>query len=368
MPQPKKHWNTCCRKVWSCIYIITWLFILLGAILYHSALAKAIPGLQDLPTNLVKGFEEVLRFNYLETDAKMIKDASVSALQKCQVMTTAACAALPTANPTTGLVQSPYNADTTAEYKDVMKGLDNVLIPINKVCKDKYFGVADLKSTGDQISTIVDEMGKLTPSDLDCRVTNEVYCSIFTAADAIIAGKAEVDKVIKEFTDNDMVKQYEKYSKFLYVMHVVPYILAISALFFFWFWYYDGACCCCGGGTKTGCCMLLFHGIFWFIVFVFATVVTVAGLVVIIAADSIHLDDLNGNPNLREVLDHIEENFPRFWDTVFGELAPGLDELFQAAMCFEVFCIVIVVYGCCMCCCRPYKDKKAAEDGKKLAW
>lgn len=362
-----------CRSIWTFLYVLTWFFIILGTLLYHLAIKECAPGLKDLPDNLVKGFEVVFGFENLETESDNIKSACASAIAKCSVVV---------ANCNTAAVMDNIpitrNASTRVESTKIMTALNNTLKPINKVCNDKYFGVDSFADASASINNVIAEFNKLTEyfNNGPCRVTTPIYCEMHKQAGLIVEQKETVDKQIDKFTDNDLVKRYNKYSRFLFAMHGLPYLLWISAFCFAYVWYFDGAAWCpfckncpCAGGSKIGCCFIFFHILFWLVIFILASVVTGIGMALKFASDQIQLDFLKGKPNLKQVLEHIQTEYADFWDVVFGDLEPGLNQLFRAACAFEVFCVVIVVYGCCMCCCRPYRDQKAPDGTPiKEAW
>merc|ERR1712032_834577 len=138
-------------------------------------------------------------------------------------------------------------------------------------------------------------------------------------------------------------------------------ILVISALFFFCVWWKDGHCC----GSFGGCCALILHLLFWLIFFVISTVVCAAGLAIKYKQDEVKVDMLNGEPTLDKLLPHIKEEYPDFWNLVFTDLEKGLTFFLNAAIIFEVFCILIVLYGLVLCCCGVYKKGEVSRNQVK---
>merc|ERR1711879_1024724 len=82
-------------------------------------------------------------------------------------------------------------------------------------------------------------------------------------------------------------------------------------------------------------------------------------------SDEVKLGSLfNGNPSLKELLEHIQTAYPDFWALVFANLEKGLIQFYASFVVFLFICILIAFYGCSLCCCRPYTIREAATDGK----
>lgn len=189
-------------------------------------------------------------------------------------------------------------------------------------------------------------------------------------ADATVKGITEVNAEIDKFCNSDLAKKWSDYASSLNLLHVLPYILVISAAFFAIGWWLHGACwccCCCkrGQAGARSCLWIFPHILFWLIFIIINSIIVAVGLVVQTQLDSVSMDMLNGKPTVEAFIDHIQLVYPDFWNVVFGKMVDGLEGMWQAAIVFEVFCILIVTYGCCMCCFRPY-SKDVPEDAAKV--
>lgn len=350
------HCSTCWQRICSIVYLFTWLLLIVGLILFHVGLQKLIPPLEDLPENLEKGFDVVFGFASLESSARDIEAHSRQALLMCGVSMTQlrSCDRIPTPVPQWKM------ADTNPKRRAIKQIFENVLARIQRITNDKYFGTEALQSTANNLNTILQKLNEIEEDPMlnhaghvECVGTNPLYCEINDSAGDIISGVAKVDAEMKKFTNNDVVEQFKDYRDYIDYLHALPYILVISALFFCCIWWFDGRCC----HSKKGCCALILHLFFWLVFFIVTSVVCAVGFVIRYKKDEVSIDELNGEPNLDEVLTHISKYYPEFHALVIADLEEGGESFFYAAFVFEAFCIIIVMYGFVVCCCKPY-DKK----------
>lgn len=333
------------RPAWTICLVIVWITILPGIILTHSAVGNLLPALQDLPANLIKGFENVLKFQYLESDAEKIKTSAESALMKCGAGPVQGCEGYPL-DPT--LVN-------VAEQKSTITGaFSSSLNVVSKVANDKYFGIPDFQETADNLNSILEEMNKME-DEMQCGASNAMFCHMYYSATGITDGMATVRDALDEFKSNPAVAEFKDYSSYLVALHGLPYILIVGMLCLMIFWYNSHKGCC-----PHGLCYLPFF-IFWLVNFVFYDAVLVGGLVVTQAASSTPLQGLQGEPTLDEFLTHIQTDYSEFWDVVFEGLIAGLGQLLTASYFFVGVSVVIFVYSMCLCCCRPYKDEGGSQ-------
>merc|ERR1711920_179963 len=305
--------------------------------------------LKDLPDNLHKGFYEEFKFDLLKTDAKNVKDAAEQGLSTCGV-TTAQCVtgALPTF--------PPYNtvANTSLSLQKITDAFDNSLSIVKKVSSDKFFSVGPLKDTAKDLEEITNETKKLEGEDR-CLVTNEAFCEIYKSSGSLTEGADMATGKIDEFQDSDAVKMFKDNADLLNAMHGIPYAMVIALLFFSCFWYKDAACCCCGG-SCLGCVVLIFHAIFWLVSIVGCAIVTSIGYAFTEGQEQVDLKGagLAGDPNMKELLDHLSSTYPGFWEIVITPLEAPLLEIYHASFFFSMFCVAVFLYGCCVCIIRPY--------------
>jgi len=315
-----------------------------------------LPYLKDLPSNIVKGFDETFKFDHLEQDSLKVESAATDALAKCGIVANVTCAAGSYAN-----VSSQASSNTSAEQAIMAASFEASLDVVNKVVNDKYFGIDDLKPTANSLNKIVEDMSKLNDT-MKCSVSTPLFCSIYTSSEGIVAGVSTVNKAIDSFKTSDIVEKWDDYHKFLILLHGLPYIMVIALLFFSCFWLKGGVCCCCKGGTLATLALIPFS-LFWLLAFVIYSIVCVIGVTVKYSSDRIDVPVLKGKPNLKQAIEHIETVFPEFWKLVFADLSDGLDLLLKASFFFVVACIIIALYSCCECLCCPYR--KASKEADK---
>lgn len=353
----KDHLSTMGRKIWTGCYVVTWILLLIGLIIYHIAINDVVPPLENLPKNIEKGFQEVFKFAELETDSLDTKKQAETALAKCGVTP-----------PCTGAGGSLQTSVTATEKAKITKNFKSSLDMVAKVCNDKYFGTDELAGTGAKLNEMTALLDQIPVDNAPCLTTDPLYCSMYRLADETVAGVAGVRAEIDSMAKSDEVKTWEDNADKLNYLHALPYILVISALFFACGWYLHGSCwcCCCCRQGQSGArsCMWVFpHFLFWFIFFIINSIIVVAGFVIQESLNEVKLKGvLKGDPTVEEFIDHVQLVYPEFWNVVFGKMETGLLDMWRAAIIFEVFCIVIVAYGCCMCCCRPYRRSDTDKD------
>jgi hypothetical protein len=343
--------DTVPKAIWTTCYGITWVLLIAGTVAYHRAVASLIEPVKNLPANLQKGFDQELGFDNLQSDSTQVKTSSEAALVACGT-TSALCLANNLPDPLT----NTNMANTTTQRLQIKAAFDSSLSIVEKVANDIYLGIDDLRPTAESLRDISAQLDNLTTDR--CAVTNEAYCEIFKASEQLVSGADEAKKSTEEFSDSDVVKTFEDNSDKLVLMHALPYVLLVSMLFFLCFWQKDAACCCCGG-SVVGCVGLVLHLILWLTFFVISLVIVSVAWIFKFGQDRIEVGSpIKGTPTLEELLDHIQTNYAGFWETVVVPLEEPLDQFYTAAFIFVVFCVVISLYGLCVCLCRPYTNEK----------
>jgi len=343
--------------MWTSCFFFVWTLVVPGAVLTHLSLMDLLPYLKDLPSNIVKGFDESFKFAYLEQDSLRVESAAVDALWKCGVVANVTC---PTRNYSS--VSTQISSNTSAEQALITASFKTSLNVVTKVASDKYFGIEDLNSTANSLNRIVDDMSKLNDT-MTCIKSTPLFCNIYTSADGIVAGMSTVNKAINSFKTSDIVEKWDDYHKFLILLHGLPYIMVVALLFFTCFWMKGGVCCCCKGGTIASLALIPFT-LFWLLSFVIYAIVCVTGVAVKYYMDKIDVPVLKGQPNLKQAINHIETVYPEFWNLVFANLANGLDLLLKASFFFVVACLIIALYSCCECLCCPYRKTSQEEKSR----
>jgi hypothetical protein len=334
--------------VWSGFYAATWVLMLVGIIYWNIAISDLVPELKDLPANLRKGFDNVFAFAALRSDSQKVKDSSSTALGLCTV-THSQCSNLPSrSNSVTSEVQK----------QEINDALDHSLNKILRVMNDPYIGVPAFKPTADKLQDIVTEIGNVNATNWPCLLAMPVYCSLYTASDGIIDGMADVDDQLNTFYNGKDVKDFTDAADKLTLLHMFPIFMVISALCFLGVWWRDGTCICCRDGTKLGCCMICCQLLWWLIFFIMVTVMAVVSIAVMWAMDNIKLTPLKGEPTCTDFFNHLQTEWPEFWQIVFSGLEKACLAFHESSVTMWVFTIVIAIYGCCMCCWRPYSKGK----------
>jgi hypothetical protein len=340
-----------------------------GTILTHWGVTSVIPPISDLPDNVVKGFDEVFKFKYLEQDAAKIVASAGNQVEQCSttmnpITPAGVCPGRAYESALARLQQSGRKMNAIVAKAEINAMFQTSLDVVNKIANDKYFGNDDLKSTGKELTEIKSQLAQID-DEPPCYIGVPAFCEIYTSGDSIVGGMAEVNAGINKFKDSDIIKRWDDNKSLLTFLHALPYIMVLAMLFFTIFWLRGGICCCCQGGTKAGTFALIPMILLWLVSFVIYLVVLAVGAAMKYASDKIDVPVLKGNPTLKDAIDHIQTNYPEFWKIVFAELSDGLDSLYKASWFFTVAAIVIALYSCCECCCRPYPVKDAEDAAKE---
>jgi len=351
----KPRMSTKCQICFTVVYGLVWALMGVGLLLYHVSIAQVVPALANFPDNLAAGFNIVLGFDNLEGETVNIKTAVTSAVALCGITATPCPTPIPDPVPLT------LKSTSTTQLAAIDAAFGAVLDSILKVCTDPYFGVDDLADTATGLQNIKDEIANLEVDDKECIGTNQVYCSIYTNAESVNSAVGPAKDAINAFTGGDLVKEFKENVDYLNLLHTLPYVLVISALFFHFFWWKYATCCCCAGGGCGGFLLLIAFFLFWVASFAINTVVLALCIFVKFGQDRIPVDFLKGKPTLEVLLVHVKTQYPKFWEKVFADMETGLDFFYHAVSCFEVFAVILMIYGLCMCCARPYNTRDQAK-------
>jgi hypothetical protein len=350
-----QHCATVNQKIWSGCYVLTWILLFIGLLVYHLAISSVYPALADLPDNLRAGFYIIFKFDYLEADSLSVKQQAAAALLECDITPTM-CENLPTPPVTKTSTTSTHKASIVASF-------DNSLNVIKDIGNDPYFGVNALVDVSNDLVQITNDLEGVQAVDAPCVGSNQLYCNIYTSSTQIVQSTSSVTAELDKFIDSEQVREFKNHSDKLAFLHALPYVMVISGLFFLCFWVKDGTCCCCKGGSCSGCLLVIGHFLFWLTFFIINTIILVVCYAIMNFQGEINLDVLNGKPTIEVFLAHLKTRYPAFWAKVFADFEEGGLFLYQACILFEIVCIVLPVYGICMCLCNPYKpsDDKVVD-------
>jgi len=346
------------RPVWTVCFGIIWVIIFIATILMHVSLGQAVPAIENLPRNLIDGFMEVFGFSHLQRLAQAMETSSETAVAKCSFVISDSTCAAAKSNPqgSLGNAVCQQQVDATSEVNAISNALSSGLAQIRKVGTDKYFGQPAMADSAAKIDTITSEIASIG-SSTECCVVVPAFCTIWESAKRLEEGyntvKAEIDKMAggKEVTD------FENYASYLSILHILPWLLTLSTTFFACMWYRNGAWCCCSNGSVKQCLTMgLCQTIFWILAFIVMIVFAGIGYAFTAFALEQPIDAFQHSPTGAQLLDHIQTEFPQFWDTVFADLEAGLLLFRTSATIFVLACLIVLFYSCGFCCCRPYGE------------
>jgi hypothetical protein len=357
------------KPAWVGALVLIWIIVVPGVILTHLALADLSKPLKDLPKNVVKGFDEIFKFEYLEQDSLKVKSEAASAVTKCGENASVVCPKNPPPSATGTIaayasgtaVNANLMVNVTLEKNEIDKAFGRSLTTIDKVTNDPYLGLDDFKTTADSLNEIQALITNLPDTEI-CGKVVPGMCEVWRSADDIVLGMDDVTEAIDKFKNDDVIKDFDKYEDYIDLLHILPYFMVFALIFFTYFFYQGGVCCCCRGGTIRGSLALFPVGICWCIAFIIWIVICAAGIIFMHVQDEVKVEVLKGDPTIHETIDHIQTNYPDFWNVVFADLEDGLRDMYFASWFVVTTAILIFVFTCCVCICQPYKhsgDKPA---------
>jgi hypothetical protein len=108
------------------------------------------------------------------------------------------------------------------------------------------------------------------------------------------------------------------------IMHVFPWVMMLSMFSYFSFLY-------CSAGTFVKIGMQCSHHVLcsFFVSISFIFIWIGCAWNVAVYPDKL-IEELNSRPTVEVFLTHLQDKFPKFWDTVFGDLEQGLFEFWNA--------------------------------------
>mmetsp|Transcript_74028 Transcript_74028/g.217219 ORF Transcript_74028/g.217219 Transcript_74028/m.217219 type:complete len:351 (-) Transcript_74028:291-1343(-) len=335
-----------------------WCLLALGlaaisTILIHVAFKTLLDPLVDLPANLEEGINDVLGFATLEPDVLSVKAQAEAALAKCNVP--------PSTCPNPSSVPTS-SSDTTAELTAIGNIFNSTLTIIKRVATDRYLGIEDFAALAGDLEVMQANLTQLQnqPQPLPCSATNEMFCSVRSAAADIAAGVSTVTQGVDEITGNEAITEFENMSaKFSWTVNLLPYIFWVCALFYLVFFMTSRPSC---RGGRIACCSCTFHGIFFFLSLLISISIVAAGIaIVIVAADWRVPEPFRGQPTIADLVDHLQTNFPEFYRVVLEDLIDGLKKTFNAYVVFLAAHIMLLI-NACTCCCGLYSSQEKASN------
>jgi hypothetical protein len=350
----KKKDKVISHPIWTGLLVIAWIMVFIVVILTHAAVGKIVPPIVDLPTNVLKGFNETLGFQDIVKDGNIIKTQARDAMLLCRAGN----------NPLTCGSVSSYTSSTavtSSQYAAISAAFANSISLIQKVTTDRCID-GDFGSTPTFSTQIRDELLALDPGELNCDVVFDSYCILYTAGKGLVDGAGIAIQAIEDMANAKAIKDVTKHADKLKAMHALPWILVVTMVFFTMFWAHNGGvCCCCEGGSMLGCCCLLMPSVlFWFVFFVFACIILAVGI-----AFSIYVADETPSGISRctvsDTIDHLELQYSAFYDMVLKDLVDGCNIFYSSSQVAVALCLIIGLYACCICVFRPYRKKKGEE-------
>jgi len=343
--------------------VVMWIGVILICGLYGYVFGELIPVLKDLPNDVIDGFYSVLKFDSLTDDSATVKSAADSALDLCGIDAGEDCDGSSFSGTFSGNASACNGTcDTSSQLETIQAAFDNSLTTIQDVANDEYFGTDDMAAAASQLNEISDAYESVV-TNASCYIQGGQYCIIYDQADALTA---EVDTVlaqIDDWTEGDVINLYDEYGDVWNVIHVLPYFLVIAMLFFTCFWAKDASGPCCHGSACGG--FLFCQYASWcFLFFCITGVISAIGLSwTYYAKEEITVDELNGSPTLKDLVSHVEENYPEFWNTVLGDdRVETLEMLLGVSVVATIFAVILGSWACCVCACSPYGKKESMDE------
>jgi len=367
------------RPIWTGGLVVAWVLLAIVVILTHVAVDKLVPPIRDLPSNVLRGFNEVLKFNDLEQDGITVSDHANVAMGCCLTLSNSASTEVEivaartamTANGECVLGQakvfSPMDKQTvTKEQLDgINAAFSSTLGLIKKVTTDKCLASEGFDATAKNLNEITDFVSELKPVMTPCLASWPMYCGIYHSGKALAAGSADASKEINKLADSDNVKKLSDHLSYLRLLHGLPYLLVLYMVFFTAFWYNSGGvCCCCEGGHIIGCLFCLTPSmVLWLTYFILSCVVVALGFIIRHFAKKEETAVGASDCTLAELITHIEVTYTEFYDLAFKDLLGGLvlfDNAFRASL---FLCLVMGLYATCVCLRRPYhRETKSSRE------
>jgi len=356
--------NGPCKMICTGCFGVCWILLLVATYMLHQAIEVLVPEIVDLPDNLRAGFYDGFGFKTLQEEAEKIQASASAALAKCDVVAAnAGCD-----NPV-----SPWlkESDTEAELAAIQASFAATLDQINAVVSDKYLGVEQFQETADSLNNITGEVDKVQ-AELDkypggnppCEATNQLYCGMYGASIALVNGTGAVFAQIDTFVDGKEVKQFKDMAGLLSLLHALPYVLWISMFFFTCFWMVDKPACCCCSTNKGAGVAYCFHLFLWFFFFIVTVIFCGIGYGIKEGGKTQKMTGvLKNDPTLVEFIDHLETEYPGFYNVVLRDLIAGMAAFLNAFTGLAIIVIFILGYGCGICCTcgKPYYSADTAK-------
>jgi len=348
--------------------------VLLGVatIVTHRSLKAFIQPIIEMPENLKEGLDSVLNFDMLNETVADVKNFSKQALAKCQITEPdSGCSSELLVNPDTynetEEVESVLGLDAhnvSKEVDGVTQAFDDVLDAIEKVTTDKYLGIAEFGNTGEKLQEMKEELQKLKSDNAStpCVAIADGFCPIYKNAGEIVSSMSEVQEAIEKITNNEGIETLEERGVALSGLHIIPYIGWVGVIFYAFFFGSQKAVTMCRGGSCGTCVAFTCHSVFFLIFFLICLVFTGIALAgSAMARDYAIEEPFPGKPTLAELVDHIEVEFPKFYDLVLKDFISGLKS-FRGAFLLNTFASgALIVHTVFACCCGIYADPAAAN-------
>lgn len=349
------------RPAWTICFGVLWLIIFAAVIIMHLALIKVVPSIQDFPTNLQDGFEEILGLEEMQSLAKKVKTNSEDALQKCSLLS-GICSTIESNPSAAGPFCSSTTVDPTSERDGIKGAFDDGLSKLQKIGNDKYLGTSDMEAASDEVDAMMAELDGITSTE-DCCTVAGAFCVTWRSGDELEKQYSTVKDGVDSFTSGEAIDTFNRYAGNLKYLHALPWVLVLSSLAFVVMWMKNGACCCCKNGSLVQAIGLsLPQGLLWLISFLIMTVFAAVGYAFeFYVLEQEVGDDFKGDPTVGDLLVHFQTEFPEFWDIVFADMESGLALFRISASIFVIVCLFIAVYSCCFCCLRPYSTEPVAD-------
>lgn len=348
------------RCLFTCGFLLCWALLLTGTAMHSVVVGRMTAPLQKLPASVAVGFGEALGFRSVEEDARTIRDRAAAALSECAAVANVSCPGVQTlpfsvfGNSST---EQPAIASSSSTFRQTLPTLQ-------LLAGDEYFGSPELRQIVQDMTNVSTAIASLGGAD-GCIESGALHCRIYIRAGALASEMREVLSQAQGFASSEAADALRDAVGSLSTLHGLPSPLLVAMIFVTYLW------CGCWYGNKgqedfrLARCSLVPFSCCWsgaFMSTILVIIVASRRSVAEVGLADVDLPLLRGDVTDPEVLEHIRERFPQFYDTVFAEVVAGLHAWALASGGMLVMCIMVMAYTSLLWSCEPYRRVGVVEE------
>jgi hypothetical protein len=240
--------DTCCRKVCTCCFTLSWAAMVIGALFSAYVLSTLIPAILSFREDLRDGFLSTFGINEMETELAVVQDETELAIQACYSATLTdtdletKCTEYLGTSSGVDIDANTFiagGADYVGERNtEISAAFTRALSKISILANDKYFANDGVKTVDVQLKVILEEMGNLTDAfppgaQVPCVVSSVTFCTMRDGAVGAATGVTSVKKIVTDLFDSAAMKEVQKalddFSFFLYFLPAAGFLTMVSA-------------------------------------------------------------------------------------------------------------------------------------------